>query len=50
MITLEIDLSKVAQVVFLLYAMGMAGFFGYMIGNSRGFSEGMNSMKKIYGK
>jgi hypothetical protein len=50
MVTFTIDMVEVGKIAFLLYAMGMAGFFGYMIGSSRGFSEGMNSMKKIYGK
>ncbi len=50
MVTFTVDLEMVGKVVVLLYAMGMAGFFGYMIGNSKGFSAGMDSMKKIYGK
>ena len=50
MYVFEIDMSKVAQVLLLVYAMGMAGFFGYMIGKGRGFDAGMNSMRDIYRK
>lgn len=46
MVTFTVDLQVVGKVVFLIYALGMAGFFGYMIGSMKGFDQA----KEIYGK
>ena len=40
---ITVDLNKVAEVVFLLYAMGMAGFLGYIMGKTKGFSQGLKA-------
>lgn len=48
MVELTIDLKMLGTILILAYGMGMSAFLGYIVGRGRGFTEGLDSGRKIY--